>query len=486
MNEESLRQLVALGESETLEFKATTGQRKEAAETICGMLNRNGGQVLFGLTKDGNITGQEVSDRTQEEVAAELANIGPAAFPSMEVVPLSNGRAALLLTVARGLQRPHRRRGTPFLRVGASTLRMTEEEANQMLLERVHGEQRWETQPATAWSLADLDAAEITRTLDEAIRRGRATEPGTRDPLELLRGFGLVDEQDQLLRAAVVLFGRKERVEAKFSQGLLRAARFRGTDKSAFLDNRQFHGNAFELLAAGQRFLREHLPVAGRVVPDLFERIDDPLYPPEALREALANALCHRDYTMGGSSVALGIYDNRLEIVSSGTLHFGITPESLYRTHTSQPWNPTIASVFFRRGVIENWGRGTLKMAELTARAGLPRPEIEADAVSVTVRFRPSVYMAPERVGADLTREQQAVLTLLGRADRLARRQLLLDLREAGFDVPERSLREHLNHLRRLGLAAHNGGSGRGSFWSLVHPDQAPRPEAGFDALPER
>lgn len=144
-----------------------------------------------------------------------------------------------------------------------------------------------------------------------------------------------------------------------------------------------------------------------------------------------------------------------------------------------------VARVAVQREHPENWGRGTLKMAELTARAGLPRPEIEADAVSVTVRFRPSVYMAPERVGADLTREQQAVLTLLGRADRLARRQLLLDLREAGFDVPERSLREHLNHLRRLGLAAHNGGSGRGSFWSLVHPDQAPRPEAGFDALPE-
>lgn len=66
------------------------------------------------------------------------------------------------------------------------------------------------------------------------------------------------------------------------------------------------------------------------------------------------------------------------------------------------------------------------------------------------------------------------------------REAFVLDFREAGFDVPERSLREHLNHLRRLGLAAHNGGSGRGSFWSLVHPDQAPRPEAGFDALPER
>ena len=340
MTEQELRQLVALGESETLEFKATTGQRKEAAETICAMANRSGGRVLFGVQKNGRITGQEVSDGTQEDVARELASIGPAVFPSLEVVPLHDGRSALAVTVGRGLQRPHRRRGTPFVRVGATTVRMTEEEANQMLLERVHGEQRWETQPATSWSVDDLDAAEITRTLDEAIRRGRASEPGTRDPRELLRALNLLGENGELLRAAAVLFGRKRSVESRLSQGLLRAARFRGTDKSKFLDNRQFHGNVFQLLEAGQRFLREHLPVAGRVVPDLFERADDPLYPPEALREALANAFCHRDYTMGGSSVALAIYDNRLEVregvrESAGLNRLGIENERVLQGTTS-------------------------------------------------------------------------------------------------------------------------------------------------------
>src|SRR5439155_12284518 len=126
-----------------------------------------------------------------------------------------------------------------------------------------------------------------------------------------------------------------------------------------------------------ERFLRDSLPIAGRVVPSLFEREDDPLYPPVALREALANALCHRDYSIGGGSVAVAVYDNRLEITSSGTLHFGLTVDQLYHPHESLPWNPLIARAFYRRGIIEAWGRGTLKIMELSEKAGLLAPEIE-------------------------------------------------------------------------------------------------------------
>ena len=244
-----------------------------------------------------------------------------------------------------------------------------------MLLERLHGETRWENEVASGWTLADLDTAEIIRTLEEAIRRGRADDPGVRDPAEVLRGLGLMRD-GEILRAATVLFGRSNRLETAMPQCLLRVARFRGRDKTEFLDNRQFHGNAFDLLPRAERFLRDNLPVAGRVQPGLFERVDDPLYPPVALREALANAVCHRDYSIGGGSVAVALYDDRLEITSSGTLHFGLTPEALFEPHESLPWNPLVARVFYRRGIIESWGRGTIKMDELTTRAGLPRPEI--------------------------------------------------------------------------------------------------------------
>lgn len=126
----------------------------------------------------------------------------------------------------------------------------------------------------------------------------------------------------------------------------MRIARFRGRDKNEFLDNRQEVGHAFDLLLRAQRFLRDHLPVAGRIVPNLFERIDDPLYPPLVLREALANALCHRDYGIPGGAVSIAIFDDLLEISSTGLLPFDLKPEDLTRPHLSRPWNPLIAQVF--------------------------------------------------------------------------------------------------------------------------------------------
>jgi ATP-dependent DNA helicase RecG len=275
----------------------------------------------------------------------------------------------------------------------------------------------------------------------------------------------------RVLRAAAVLFGRADRLAADFPQCLLRVARFRGTDRTEFLDNRQFHGNAFDLLLKAERFLRESLPVAGRVTPGLFERVDDPLYPPLALREALANAVCHRDYSIGGGSVGIAIYDDRLEVTSSGALHFGLTAEALFGPHESLPWNPLMARVFFRRGVIEAWGRGTLKILELVQQAGLPRPEIEEVGGCVIVRFRPSRYLPPQRVARDLTERQRAILAALA-ASRWG--LALRDLRSAHPGVSVWEIKEGLAALKALGLVEPHG-HGRGAVWRLREP-RDPRP----------
>ncbi len=360
--------------------------------------------------------------------------------------------------------KPYTYKEIPYHRVGSTTQGMSRDEYNQVLFERMHSDQRWENQPATGWAVDDLDVSEILLTVEESIRRGRVSDPGTRDSEELLRGLGLVKD-GVLLRAAVVLFGKTERVEVEMPQCLLRVARFRGIDRTEFLDNRQFRDNAFGLLVSADRFLRDNLPVAGRIMPNLFERVDDPLYPPEALREALANAFCHRDYTIGGGSVAVAIYDDRLEVTSSGTLHFGLTAEQLFLPHESLPWNPLIANVFFRRGLIERWGRGTIKMAELTMSAGLPQPEIEDAGGCVTVRFLPGRYVPPRRVGRDLTERQQAILALLDQADRgLALREIIPLLK---LQATRRQVQKDLALLRTLALVVSTG-HGLGARWKRL------------------
>ena len=464
MTPEQITRLIATGESETLEFKETTGTRRQATQSLCAMLNHRGGRVLFGVTPEGHLIGQQVSDDTVKKVSAEIQRIEPPVFPTIECIPLDTGLEVLMVSVSQGPMKPYTYKEIPYHRVGSTTQGMSRDEYNQVLFERMHSDQRWGNQPATGWSVDDLDVSEILLTVEESIRRGRVSDPGTRDPEELLRGLGLIKD-GMLLRAAVVLFGKTKRIEVEMPQCLLRVARFRGIDRTEFLDNRQFHDNAFGLLFRAEHFLRDNLPVAGRIMPNLFERVDDPLYPPEALREALANAFCHRDYTIGGGSVAVAIYDDRLEVTSSGTLHFGLTAEQLFLPHESLPWNPLIANVFFRRGFIERWGRGTIKMAELTRAAGLPQPEIEDAGGCVTVRFRPGRYVPPHRVERDLTERQQMILALLDQAGRgLALREIHAQLKP---QATLRQVREDLAILRTFTLVVPKG-LGRGARWELL------------------
>jgi ATP-dependent DNA helicase RecG len=460
MTLDQLSAWAAKGESETQEFKQTTGQRSAAAISVCAMLNTKGGRIIFGVDPKGRVVGQTVTDKTVEDVSHELRQIDPPVFPSIERIPAGASNEAIVVTVEKGARRPYACRGKAYRRVGASNQEMDRDEYNRLLLEQLHGVSRWENQPADGWTVKDLDETEIVRTLEEAIRRGRAEDPGTRDPQDILRGLKLVKD-GALLRAAVVLFGREERLALDFSQCQLRLARFRGTDKTEFLDNRKFSGNVFELLLRADRFIRDNIPVAGRVVPNLFEREDDPLYPPLALREALANAFCHRDYSIGGGSVGVAIFDDRLEISSSGELHFGLKAADLYQPHESLPWNPLIADVFFQRGIIETWGRGTLKMAELAERAGLPRPEIESIPGAVVVRFRPSRYLPPQKVKHDLSSRQREILAVLS-AEAMKLAEIDGHIKTGNV----RTLRDELNLLRRLGLVECRG-YGRGARWHL-------------------
>ena len=461
MTRDEITNLVTRGESETLEFKKTTGERVEAARTVCAMLNRRGGAVLFGVTKEGTVVGQDVGDGTIERLAGELQSIDPPVFPGIDRVPLENGKTALTVRVGRGPMRPYTHKNIAYKKVGNTVQRMSREEYNHMLLDRMHSERRWENEEASGWSIDDLDIGEIRRTVEEAIRTGRLSDPGTTEPGELLQGMGLIQD-GTLLRAAVALFGNNERIATTWTQCLLRVARFQGVNRTEFLDNRQFRGNAFTLLTQAERFMQEHLPIAGRVVQTSFVREDKPLYPPLALREALANAFCHRDYTSGGGSVSVGIYDDRLEVSSTGPLHFGLTPEMLFLPHEPQPWNPLIANVFYRRGIIEQWGRGTIRMVELTTEAGLPRPEIEDNGNSVIVRFLPSRYVPPLRVGHDLTERQRGILALLDEF------HAGLPLREihAHFelDASRRQVQLDLSTLRTLNLVR-TSGQGQAARW---------------------
>jgi len=159
----------------------------------------------------------------------------------------------------------------------------------------------------------------------------------------------------------------------------------------------------------------------------------------------------------------VAIFDDRLEIWSDGSLPFGLKVEDLKRNHRSLPRNPLIADTFFRRRLVERWGRGTQMIVELCVKAGHPEPEFEEESGAFGVRFLPSDYIAPHRVAHDLTERQREILKVLSQKPSMPLREIRAKMAKPPSD---RRLREELLYLKRLGLVRSEG-YGRGSKWVL-------------------
>ncbi len=461
MDQNELERLVGEGESETVEFKKSTAQLRRAMETLCGMLNGAGGRVVIGVTPQGRIVGQQISDSTLREVAEAIRHFEPPTTVAQTRINIGDGKEVLVLEACPDpTQRPYIFDGRPYQRIGPTTSVMPQERYHRLLAERPNSRICWETLIADGYDMTNLDQEEILRTVRLGIAAGRLPESTGSNIPDILRRLGLF-KNGKLNNAAVVLFGT--RFLPDYPQCQLRMARFRGVDKSEFLDQRQIEGHAFVLLEEAMLFLRRHLPVAGRIVPGLFERKDEPLFPLEALREALVNAFCHRDYTIAGGAVSLAIYDDRLEIWSDGSLPSGLTPEDLKRDHPSKPRNPLIAKVFYLRGIIERWGRGTQKIVELCVKAGHPEPEFGEQAGSVWVRFLPCGYIAPHRVAHDLTERQREILLIIAHHGPIPLRGIMDRMSNPPASA---TVRDDLYHLKRLELIDSKG-HGRGAVWLL-------------------
>jgi ATP-dependent DNA helicase RecG len=410
MDLRELPSIVAAGESETVEFKKSTAQLPRAGETLCAFLNGNGGRVLIGISPDGKITGQEVADKTRQEIARILDRFEPPAPVESRVVPLTGSeQAVIVLDAPRTADRlPFTYDGRPYQRVGTTTSRMPQDRYDALLLERMHARRRWENQPAVGVRLEDLDHEEILRTRDDAIRHRRISAGTSTDVGDILDRLGLrVD--GELTQAAQMLYGT--RFLPDYPQGRLKLGRFRGTKITGdILDNKQEHMHAFAMVREAMAFLDRTLPLAGHFVEGRIQREDRLPVPPDALREVLLNAVMHRDYSQPGGGVAVAVFDDRIEVRSTGTLPSGITAAMLSGPHESILRNPLIAGTFHRTGAVEVWGRGTDRVIEECRRWGVEPPSFEVVTGSLWVTF-PAVIGPTAQVTAQVAAQVTAQVT---------------------------------------------------------------------------
>ncbi|MCO5217074.1 MAG: putative DNA binding domain-containing protein [Thermomicrobiales bacterium] len=419
------------------------------------MNSAGGGSVYIGVRDDGEIVGIEQGDRSHDRLKREFDKITPSYWPMVETIQLDLGRIVLRITFP-GNSGPFRYDDHASIRIGASTHRMPEDQYQRLILERYHTSDRWELKPSQIRT-EDLDLKRLVSTVETAISVARLEDPGTRDPQILMQGLGLLSNGG-INNAAAVVFGNEDALLGSYPQCKVRLARFEGTTKNQFRDNRQYTGNLFELLRLAQTFVSEHTPIQSRIVADQIQRIDTPRYHPEVVREALVNALVHRDYAEPGGAVDVAIYDDRLVITSTGGLRFGLTVADLMATHQSRPWNQIVANVLQRQGSFESWGRGTLRMIDISRTVGAPDPVFEDDRHSFSVILqRNDVTTNPEMSS------REPILAALSEHGSLSISELHSLLSWSGS---RRQIQLSLERLRSLGLVEIVG-KNRGARWTL-------------------
>jgi len=455
-----LERLIVGGESETLELKRSTGQLNRAGQTLCGFLNYAGGNVVIGVTDDGRIVGQEVSDKTRRELALMLGRFEPPALVQTRFVELPDGGRKVIVLEAQQQEdaRPFMFDGRAYQRVQTTTSVMPQDRYETMLLERAHVRRRWENQAAVDIRLDDFDHEEIFRTREAAIRQHRISAGTSTDVGDILDRLGL-RRDGVITQAAQILFGT--RFLPDYPQALLKMGRFRGTTITGdILDNRQEHLHAFAAVQEALAFLDRTLPLSAHFPDGQVQREDRLPVPFAALREIILNAVMHRDYSDPGGSVAIAVFDDRIEIRSVGIFPNGITAEALSGPHRSIPRNPLIAETFHRTGAVEIWGRGTNRVIEACVSHGIKSPVFEEKDGAVFVTFFAQIGPLSEmrhQVGTKsaLSRHQVQVLeksrnvssmkellVLCGRADRTKfRNQVIRPLLETGLlgmTIPEK------------------------------------------------
>lgn len=339
-------------ESETLEFKKTTGELKEGMVSIVAILNKHGvGTLYFGVKPNGDVVGQEVSESSLRDVSRLVyETIKPQIYPVI-VEEVLDGRHVIKVEFS-GEDRPYSAAGRYYLRTADEDREVTPAELKQFFIANEYKE-KWE-KTKTDILAKNIDKQAIKTFCSKAISAGRMADGKYTAPT-ILKRFGLVDGE-YLTNAGNVLFGNTKPVT-------LKTAIFATDEKLTFLDMQMYEDNIFNLLNTAEMYILKNIRWKTEIVGA--DREEIPEIPVAVIREVLANSFAHAVYN-GNTYHEICIHPDKITIYSPGTYASSYKPEDyITKNLPSSIRNATISKVLYLNKSIEQFGSGFKRINSL-------------------------------------------------------------------------------------------------------------------------
>ena len=457
MKRAELDQLIALGEGFTTEFKRS--MPSDLGREICAFANASGGVILLGVTDSGATVG--VADHNR--LKSEVQNTARSADPPVGVEVESIGEV-LAITVPEQHGKPYSFGGRFHVREGASSQQLSRDEIRDFFFRE--GLIRMDETPCRSFD----PRVELTPERWNEFARQSSIDPSL-EPMAVLTNLGLLRGGAMTHAGAWLLADDITRFTL---QAGVTCAVFRGTSKTHILDRRDFHGNIYAIFQEVMAYLQSKLNVA--LIPNAEGRDERLELPEPALREAVVNAIAHRDYRHT-AKVQIYIFQDRVEIVTPGGLPAGMSEADL--GSKSVPRNPLLFSILYRMRLVEQIGSGIRRIIDACAEHGVESPDMQVSDDWFTISFRrlarPTPQVTPHETPQVTPQVRRLIDSLRGemsRAELMARLELS-DLRhfrdgyirpalETGLiemTIPDRpSSRLQRYRLTELGL--HTRGAG--------------------------
>jgi ATP-dependent DNA helicase RecG len=386
-------------EQQNIEYKQSW--HDDYLKWVCGFANAQGGVIFIGKDDNGKIVGISDYKKLMDEIPNKVKDL----MGILVDVNLHDEKGLYFLEIiTQPYAVPISLRGRYYYRSGSTKQELIGAALTDYLLRK--SGKTWDEVTEPRATLDDIDDASLKSYIAASLHAGRIADVEGLSKADLIAKLRLTDENGNIKRAAIVLFGKNP--VKFFNNCVVKIGRF-GKDSSDLRFQETVEGNIVYLLKEvleqlNRKFFTRAISFEG------MQRIEKGEYPIAALREMLLNALVHRNY-LGSSVVQMRMFHNHFNIWNEGELPAGISLDSLKRQHPSRPRNLLIADVCFKAGYIDAWGSGTLKIISTCREAALPDPEIIEQDGGILVTLFKNKYSADQLQKLGLNdRQVKAVL----------------------------------------------------------------------------